>query len=80
MKTYRVHFSCYDENNGEVDESVYSVAAESLAAARREARLLRDRNDDKRGIQRKRAAPSAKPDYEAEGDCCCDEDDWEDEI
>ena len=48
MKTFRVHFSFYDEENGQFDESYYSVSAENVFEARRTAWLLRDTDDNTR--------------------------------
>ena len=48
MNTYRVHFSFYSEENGQFDESFYTVDAENQFEARRMAWLLRDTDDDAR--------------------------------
>jgi len=46
MKSYRVHFSFYDEESGQFDESFYSVIEENQFAARRAAWLMRDNDDN----------------------------------
>ena len=46
MKRYQVHFSFYSEENGEFDEAIYTVNAESIVEARRLAWLLRDKDDN----------------------------------
>jgi hypothetical protein len=48
MKNYRVHFSFYSEEMGEFDEGFYSVQADNRYQARREAWLLRDKDDNAR--------------------------------
>ena len=45
MKSYRVHFSFYSECDGNFDESIYTVNAESVFEARQLAWVLRDKDD-----------------------------------
>lgn len=48
MKTYQVHFSFYDEENGRFDEAQYKVDAQDPFAARRMAWGLRDTDEHAR--------------------------------
>ncbi|MDR1208789.1 MAG: hypothetical protein LBK41_00495 [Clostridiales bacterium] len=48
MKTYRVHFSFYNERDGRFDDSAYRVDAENQFEARRAAWLMRDTDDETR--------------------------------